>query len=497
MGSLSCQQMRDLEARAFECGATPESLMDEAGEGIAKAIRRRYSEPGLVVACLGKGNNAGDALVALRHLAATGWKIAWRCPYEWEQLSPLTRKKREQLGDCEVFRAECGRLRSGPLVLLDGLLGLGASGELRSPLAEMADWINQQRREGGADVVSLDLPSGLCGDRGAPVKGTVVADLTLTVGAVKRGLLMPSAVPVLGCLELVPVKGLEMDDAESLEHEPGLSDVFSLRGLLARRPHDYHKGDAGHLGVLAGSVGMLGAAVLCARGALRAGAGLVSVMVYEDVYPLLAPMMPPEVMVRPIRSLNEIRRMQLDALVMGPGVGSANQHETRRWLGVLRGLEIPVLLDADGLNRLATVPLVKFLRPNHVLTPHPGEMRRLFPEGAHLDRLEKVRVFSERYPGTTLLLKGARSLVAQHGKPVQVNGSGHAGMACGGQGDVLSGVIGGLLAQGMMPFDATRLGAWLCGRAAEFAISDGCQSQQSLTAGDVAENLGMAFRELG
>ena len=211
---------------------------------------------------------------------------------------------------------------------------------------------------------------------------------------------------------------------------------------------------------------------------------------------MLAAMLPPEVMLHPIKTLDEIRKIPMDAMAMGPGMGSSNQQENRRWLTFLRQLDLPLVLDADALNRLSEQSLVKYLRSNHILTPHPGEMARLFPEGEHMGRFDKVRAFIERYPGTTLLLKGAHSIVAQDGQPLHINGSGHSGMACGGQGDVLTGVIAGLLAQGVATVDAARLGAWLCGRAAELAVSHGGQSQQSLSAGDIPDWLGRAFQEL-
>lgn len=492
MGSLTCQMMRELEEQAFKAGSTPEALMEKAGRGIAAAILRRYPAPGHAVACIGKGNNGGDALVALRYLAEKGWRISVQSHTSPSKITALPRKNWRALGEVPLNVDLDDQMSSGPLLLLDGLLGIGASGPLRKPLCEQAVWMSKMRASHGADVVSMDIPSGVNGDTGEVYEGAVVADLTLTVGVPKCGLLSPKSVNHVGSIETIPLEELQIDS----EASEGVIDRVSLQGVLPRRPHDFHKGNAGRLGILAGSTGMLGAAVLCAKGAVRSGAGLVTLFAYEDVYELLAPMLPAEVMLRPIRSLDAMKKYPMDALAMGPGMGSANQHETRRWLALLRRLDMPTVLDADALNRLAGKPLVKYLRPNHVLTPHPGEMARLFPEGEHLGRVQKVKAFIERYPGTTLLLKGARSLVAQDGRPLQLNGSGHAGMACGGQGDVLTGVIAGLLAQGVSPFDASRLGAWLCGRSAELAVSHGQQSVQSLCAGDIPDWLGMAFQEL-
>lgn len=500
MGSLTCQRMRELEGRAFRQGVTPEGLMDLAGQGIGKAILKRYPRAGVAIACIGSGNNGGDALVALRCLADSGWEVYVRCLHPTSALGVLPRKKWRQLGECVagtqtgdyLSALDLGSLSGRQVVILDGLLGIGASGPLRNPVCELARWINSMRSKYQVDVIAMDIPTGVNGDTGEAVEDAVVADLTLTVGVVKVGLLATSAVNYTGILEVIPLKAL----TAPADHSPALTDRGALQGVLSRRPHDFHKGDAGRVGVFAGSIGMLGSAVLCARGAMRAGAGLVTVFAYEDIYPLLVTMMPAEVMVKPIKSLAEIRKTPLDVLAMGPGIGSSNQQENRRWREFLRALEIPLVLDADALNRFAGHSLVKYLRPNHVLTPHPGEMARLFPEGEHMDRWDKARAFGERYPGTTLLLKGAHSIVAQFGEALAINGSGHAGMACGGQGDVLTGVVAGLMAQGVTGYDAARTGAWLCGRAAECVLSHKLIARQSLLASDVVDFLGVALREI-
>jgi len=492
MGSLTCQQMRELEDRAFNRGATAEDLMERVGRGMVAAILPRYPVPGRVIACIGTGNNGGDALVALRYLAVAGWKVGVRSANSSTELAVLPRKKWRELGTSPWKELVINDGGAGCLLLLDGLIGIGADGPLRPPLDGLATWMNELRHTQRADVIAMDIPSGLNGDTGEAYEGAVVADLTLTVGVPKVGVLSPKAANYTGSIETIPLVELPIPDDQSAS----LTDVHSLKNSLPRRPHDFHKGDAGRVGIFAGSLGMLGAAVLCARGAMRSGAGLVTVFAFDDIYPLLAPMLPPEVMLHRMTSIGKIRKYRLDALAMGPGIGVKNPQENRRWLRLLKQLDLPLVLDADALNRLAETSLVSYLRPNHILTPHPGEMARLFPEGEEMDRLTKVRAFTDRYPGTTLLFKGTHSIVAQSGQPLHINGTGHAGMASGGQGDVLTGVIAGLLAQGVACMEAARLGAWLCGRAAELAVSNGGQSAQSLSAGDVTDWLGAAFQEL-
>lgn len=488
MASLTCEQMRQLERQAFENGATPGQLMDLAGAGIARAILLRYPECGTAIACIGSGNNGGDALVALRHLADAGWSISVRIAHQPTQLAALPRKKWRELGSCPV-NENPELLGKGPRVILDGLLGIGAAGPLRAPIAVLAQWINEQRQHAGADVIAMDMPSGVNGDTGEVYTDAVKADLTLTVGVPKCGLFADQAVNHVGAIETIPISELTVEGDASTT----LNDLHSLSGILPRRPHDFHKGNAGRVGIVAGSPGMLGAAVLCATGALRGGAGLVTLFVHESIYPLISPMLPPEVMVRIVRDLSEVLEEKLDALAIGPGMGMTGGD---LFVKLLDNCAVPMVLDADALNRIASDGLEKHLRANMLLTPHPGEMARLFPEYSQMPRAEAARVFCQQHPGVTLLLKGARTIITDDSGPVFVNGTGHAGMASGGQGDTLSGVIAGLLAQGLSTVEAARMGAWLCGRAAELAISHGKNSQQSLTASDVSSWLGMAFREL-
>ncbi|MCP5534630.1 MAG: NAD(P)H-hydrate dehydratase [Akkermansiaceae bacterium] len=492
MGSITCAEMRRLEEDAFKQGSTPEGLMEKAGCGIAAAILRRYHVPGTAVACIGSGNNGGDALVALRYLAEAGWKIGIRCLHAPTELGVLPRKKWRQLPDCPVNSLLPDTGTGGALVLLDGLLGIGAKGPLRPPLAELAAWMNRTRESHHAQTIAMDIPSGLNGDTGEVTDGAVIADLTLTIGVPKAGLFFTPAVNHTGSIETVPIAELPIPDDQS----PTLNDVHSLQGVLPRRPHGFHKGDAGRVGIVAGAKGMLGAAVLCATGALRGGAGLVTLFTDPSLYPVMAPMLPPEVMLTPIDSLNAMDPSRFDALAVGPGLGAAADAGDGELLSLLQRTAIPLVIDADGLNRIAHAGAGPYIKANTILTPHPGEWARLFPGWAMMDRLDACEKFTNTYEGSVLLLKGARSLIARSGKAIYLNGTGNSGMASGGQGDVLTGVIAALLAQGLDSVDAARMGAWLCGRAAELAISHGNASAQSLTAGDVSDWLGRAFRDL-
>jgi hydroxyethylthiazole kinase-like uncharacterized protein yjeF len=236
---------------------------------------------------------------------------------------------------------------------------------------------------------------------------------------------------------------------------------------------------------------MTGAAVLAATAALRAGAGLVTLHVEPEFLPSLAASMPPEVMVRISRKpVTEAFSAEHDALVIGPGIGNMAKPQQAELVASLAKSHPPAVLDADGLNLLAAAGQTALLDRRHLITPHPGEFRRLAPDLAEKDRLEAAGAFVARHP-CTLLLKGARTLVAAPGEVTRFNPTGHAGMASGGQGDVLSGVAGAFLAQGMKPADAASLAAWLCGRAAERAMAKGPVT----IASDTLDELGGAFRD--
>lgn len=247
--------------------------------------------------------------------------------------------------------------------------------------------------------------------------------------------------------------------------------------------------------MLAGSPGMSGAAVLAASGALRGGAGLVSLFLSRAAFGGLAAAMPAEVMVRVEEdAVDGLFAMAADARVIGPGMGALEEAARQRLLERLEGWGGPLVLDADALNLIAATGRHDLLGPSSLITPHPGEFRRLAPDLADLPRVEAARRFVARHP-CTLLLKGARTLVASPDGVVRWNPTGHAGMASGGQGDVLAGLCGALLAAGHAAADAAMLGAWLGGRAGERAISHGGESEESLVAGDVLSHLGRAFAD--
>ncbi len=487
MGTITAAGMRALEEQAFAAGVSAEALMDKAGTALGVAVHGWFAAPGTAVAYLGSGHNAGDALVALRILEEHGWRIAVRGAIAPADLAPLTRLKLSELGSDHLVERIEPAILPRPLVLLDGLVGIGARGPLREPLAALAAEMNTLRARHGAFTVAVDLPSGVDPDSGEIHPGAVMADLTVTIGVPKRGLLESRAVDAVGRLCLLPLAELPVP-------EDGGRRLITPHTLATRtepRPFDFHKGQAGRVAVIAGSPGMTGAAVLCGLGALRGGAGLVTVLAPPPVAATLAVAAPPELMVRAVADLTELDLSLWDALVLGPGMGASGGIDP---LAVLANVTCPVVADADALNRLAAANRRELLDGRLVITPHPGEFARLAPDLAGLPREEAACQFAARHP-CTLLLKGARTLVTRAGAPLWANSTGHPGMATAGQGDVLAGVLGALLARGIDAVEAACLAAWLCGRAAERAVRDEGESQSSLTAGDTLACLGRAFRD--
>src|SRR5207302_10365370 len=481
--------MHAAEQSAFARGVSVETFMDQAGAGVARAIRLFFPKPATCIVFAGKGHNGGDALVAAEQLQRIGWKIDIRLPFAEDNCSELTQKKLKALRVATPKLADTIG-RASHTFILDGLLGTGAKSFLREPIRTAAREINRLRREENAFVFAIDLPTGLDADSGEnDPDDSVIADFTVTIGFAKHGLIVDSALNLVGRIEIVPLPGLwpEAGAPNELAASPD-----SLSPLLPRRKFSAYKNQFGRIGIVAGSKGFVGAALMTTSGALRAGAGLVEVFVPEEIYPIVASAAPVETMVKPVRSYRKLAEEKIDIWALGPGLGEAHPTEI---LDLIKGAEQPMVVDADGLNIVARkIDILKHCRGPRLLTPHPGEMERLFEVGK-MSRAGTARNFCEQFP-VTLLLKGSRTIVAERGRPLSFNTTGNPGMASGGMGDILTGGCAGLLGQGLSLYDAARLGAWVCGRAAEMSIFNAHANEQSLLATDVLERVGNAFKEM-
>jgi NAD(P)H-hydrate epimerase len=488
---LTRERMLQIEQQTMARGVPADLLMESAGAKLARCASQFFPRPGLVVCYAGKGHNAGDAFVAARHLAESGWRVLVRSPFRKTDFAALTRAKLDLLGaDILTRPLEPSVPLDGPLLLLDALVGLGASGNLRDPLAALAEEMNRLRRVSGARTLAVDFPSGLDVETGMPGDPCVQADITATVGFAKKGLVADAATNFVGRLAVLDIPEFGEPD----EDAPEVITAPMLRRHWPPRAFDTNKGMCGRVVLLAGSRGTLGAAHLCAAGAVRAGAGLVSLGATADCYELLASTAIPEVMVRPFKALTDVFTLQVDAIGIGPGIGSGREAHTLR---VVREAPCPAVIDADALTIVAHAGLqhIEAAAAPRLLTPHPGEMQRLLAGKKIKDRAQTASDFVQEHP-VTLLLKGARTVIAEKGRVLRFNTTGNPGMATGGMGDVLTGVCTALLGQQADAYLSASIGAWVCGRAAEIAISHGDASEESLTPSDVLENLGRAFDSL-
>ncbi|MEI6339655.1 MAG: NAD(P)H-hydrate dehydratase [Verrucomicrobiota bacterium] len=481
---VSCDRMRQAEEAAFSRGIKAADLMATAGLGLAEIVRQFHPRPGTCVVFCGKGNNAGDALVAAAHLQKWGWRIRVHAVCGVEAFSELPARHFQAL-NADLFSTTPS---GGPLVVLDGLLGLGARGEPRGEIAGGIRAINQLRRENSAWVLAIDLPSGLDGDSGIPSACCVEADLTATIAGVKQGLVADSAINQVGRIAVVPLPALDFSG------EGQVSAPSELRTWLPPRRFDLHKGDCGRVGIIAGSPGFLGAARMCSAAAVHAGAGLVTVFARPDLAERLSLICIPEVMVKTVSNYRDVLNENLDVLAVGPGLGQAHATEI---LSLIREVRQPMVIDADALNMLSRdLTLLQHCRGPRLLTPHPGEMERLTAASGRTRR-QWVEDFLARFP-VTVLLKGARTLTGSGGQ-YYYNTTGNPGLASGGMGDVLTGVCAALIPQiegDKKLLRSAVLGAWLCGRAGEIGAFAPGGSPESLSATTVLACLGGAFRAL-
>ena len=483
MRAVSVEKMRKLEHAAMDAGVTEPELMERAGRALGLAIGRQFCNKNAAVAYLGKGHNGGDALIALRVLKEEfGWKIAVRAAFPMDEWAELTRAQWGALDLDGVLESPPGNGFFGRSLLIDGLLGIGAKGPLRKPLVALADEMGDIRRNFGATVIAVDVPSGVDPDSGKSHQGAIVADRTFMIAAPKTGLLSAQAVGAVGGLCLVEVEGLS-GGGEGMEL---ISPQSSEYGKEAR-PFDFHKGKAGRVAIVAGSSAFTGAALISALGAIRAGGGLVTLYVRADACEAIRARLPLEVMLKSCDDPAELLGERCDAIVIGPGLGEMDDGFSKGLRKLINESDVPTVIDADGLNFMSQKGIVP--RPGHVLTPHPGEFSRLAPDLEGLSREESIGKFVAENEGV-LLLKGARTLVAKRNEITRANSTGTPAMSNGGQGDLLSGVIAALLGGGMDAMDAASLGAWLCGRAAEISERE---NGSPATATDCASYLGLAL----
>ena len=472
---LTAAETRTAEAEAERRGLPASILMENAGTAVAEAAMALGGPAARFLVVAGPGNNGGDGYVAARKLHAAGRQVdVWRVgdPARMKGDAARNHAAVEQGGVPVHSSAAAMPLRPGDVVI-DALFGTGLA---RPPDGEPADAVRAMLRwhGEGVRVLAVDLPSGLSSDTGRAFEPCVAADLTVTFGALKLGLGLEPGATLAGRIEVADIGLAELTPSTWL-----LEPSDGPRWLPPRRA-DTNKGTYGHLLVVAGSRGKTGAAALAGVAALRSGVGLCTVATPADALSDVQGHAP-ELMGVALPAAAVLGPSHLDALlaaaegkhalVIGPGIPRGP--ETHAVLGeLLARLDVPVLLDADGLNAIAGhAELLERSRGPVVLTPHPGEMARL--TGKTVGEVQAHRIAAAtgfaRAHRAVVVLKGARTVVADSGGQVRVNPTGNPGMATGGTGDVLSGMVGAFLAQGLTPFDAASVGVLAHGLAGDAA----------------------------
>ncbi|MDQ3863531.1 MAG: NAD(P)H-hydrate dehydratase [Actinomycetota bacterium] len=500
MKLYTAQEMSRADERAQELGIPGGVLMERAGAAMARIALKRYS-PDQALVVSGGGNNGGDGFVIARELHRSGVEVAVLATKDEYEGDPATnlealRNLRVRFISHEDLDAELGAAD----LVVDALLGTGFSGEVREKEAGIIEQMNAAQ----APILAVDVPSGVDGATGEVQDVAVSSDLTVCAHTTKVGCVISPGREHAG--EVVAV---DIGIPPEADVDPSLvwTDAASLRGKIPRTAEPAHKYSAGALLVVAGSRGTTGAPVMVVRGAQRAGCGIIFLTTSEGAAPAVDLALTEALVYGVVEdeggymasgALEVILEHEgrASALVMGPGTGTGD--EGRRLVeGLLREVELPVLLDADAITNLAGTDVLAMRNGPTVITPHAGELGRLLGSGAKevsARRLDSACETAERHR-CCVLLKGSDTLIVE-GERVAVNSTGNVALATAGTGDVLSGVIGALLSRGMDAYEAARAGAWAHGRAAELWLEETGWPAESLVATDLLEYLPPAMGEL-
>jgi len=464
---FTTQQIYSIDRQAVASGTAGYQLMARAGQATLDRLRNRWPDLRKITLFCGTGNNGGDGYVLAR--------LAHRSRIEVQILQlgePATLKN-------EALQAHQDLIHSGLTptaytssttiegeVIVDALLGIGLQRAPEGIWAEAIEAINHA----SVPVLSIDVPSGLDADRGVALNRAIIADHTLCMIALKQGLFTAEGPDHAGEIELADL-GVSAQQFE--QPSTRLLQAEQLPTLLPARKKSYHKGNAGHLLVVGGSAGMSGAVRIAAEGALRSGAGLVTIATHPDHASFLN-INRPELMVHGINHVDQLKPLlnKASAIVVGPGLGQGIWGQ--QILEQILEYSLPTLIDADGLNLLARKPDIT-TQENWLLTPHPGEAARLLQQECSAiqeNRFEAVRALQSHYGGTTIL-KGNGTLIRNPAGNNWLSPLGNPGMATAGMGDLLSGIIGGFLAQGLTTEEASIAGVLTHAMAGDYAATEG------------------------
>jgi NAD(P)H-hydrate epimerase len=514
MRVVTAEQMRTIDRKTIEKFGIPGNvLMERAGAAVAARVRELYEKRKTIVLA-GSGNNGGDGIVAARELYNSGWRVKVLLLTQEDKLSPdcLSQFRiTKQMGVPVEFRTEITAEDLHSAVVVDAMLGTGLNKNVEGNMAKAIQFLASL----GVPVLSIDVPSGISSDTGQVMGVAVKAECTITFGLPKRGHFLHPGAEYSGRLFVEHI-GFPKDLLTSNELNVDILEKQQVAALIPLRPADSHKGDYGHVFIIAGSRGKTGAAFMAAKSCMRTGSGLVTLGVPESLMDVFQSRVTEEMTLplpdrgggslssKAIDPILQFLSEKADILCIGPGIGVSD--ETEKVIeAVLKSSPTPVVIDADGLNSITNTDILKNVHAPIVLTPHPGEMSRLLSKASkekdpsslraaiEQDRINTAISFA-RNMRVCLVLKGVPTIVSEPEGKAFINATGNPGMAKGGSGDVLTGMIASLLGQGLNPFNASILGVYMHGLAGDIAAAE--KGEYSLVASDIIESLPSAFRQL-
>jgi len=500
MKILSAEQIRQWDEFTIQHEPIQSiDLMERAAEQCTNWIIENFPATPLFSVFCAKGNNGGDGLAIARMLIQKKYAVSIYI-LEFGHLGTndfqtnLARLHALGVTDVHFIQAEehFHTIRDGTIVI-DSLIGTGLNRKLEGVTAHLVDHINNS----GATVISIDIPSGMFTDHSSKDAPVVKADHVLGFQVYKPAFLVPENEEAIGQLHLLDI-GLHPSFLDNLETSLELIDLKAVSAIKKTRKRFSHKGNFGHALLVAGSYGKMGASILAAKACLRSGVGMVSCHVPTNGYHIIQTAVP-EAMALVDFNTSYSTKVDTDlsrfnVIGIGPGIGTSQG--TRLMLGkLLSEYSNPLVIDADALNCIGLEKnLLPRIPPGSILTPHPKEFERLFgPSANDFDRIELAMKKSAEY-NCIIVLKGHHTVIADSAHHAYFNSTGNPGMATAGSGDVLTGILTGLLAQGYSSLEAAMLGCWLHGQAGDLAACK--NSMEAIVAGDIIENLGRAFIEL-
>ncbi|MEJ6949517.1 NAD(P)H-hydrate dehydratase [Natronospora cellulosivora (SeqCode)] len=521
---LKPDEMRKVDQAVIDDGYPDMLLMEAAGRAIAEKLRFlnddcshgdcncSCSKSNRVLVFAGKGNNGGDGLVAARYLDMWGFDVKVVLLSELDELkeSPLINYRLCKLRDIEVIILSKNKfsdliddidyLLSRSDIIIDALLGTGITGKPKKPYDKIIELINNSN----AEVLSVDIPSGVDGETGKVESEAVWADYTMTLAYPKIGLTVYPGREYCGEIEIADI-GIPDEYVYQQKAKHFILDKSEASFLLPARPNNSHKGSYGKVGVLGGSNGMAGAPTLTASAALRVGAGLIRVAVPDNIESIVATHMPELITVGlkdlgtlyKVENIEKIENLmqESDVLAVGPGMGKSDCTD-KIIEKIIEEYQGPLILDADGINSIKDLNILKKRNNDIILTPHPGEMASLLAceiSEVEENRIEIARNFACENQ-VYLILKGASTVIALVDGRIFINPNGNPGMATAGSGDVLAGILAGMIAQGVAVEDAVVLCPYLHGLAGDIAAEK--LSSHGMAAGDIILHLSDAIKEL-